>query len=52
VLHSDGVGSRWDLAEYPGLSTRHPALIAGVLHRDFSRGRDDATVVVVRRAPP
>jgi hypothetical protein len=27
---------------------RHPAIIAAVLFRDFSRGRDDATVVVVK----
>jgi hypothetical protein len=48
VMHSDGIGSRWNLDAYPGLSERHPALVAGVLYRDFVRGRDDATVVVVR----
>ena len=49
VLHSDGIGRHWDLADYPGLLERHPALAAGVLYRDHQRGRDDATVVVVRR---
>jgi anti-sigma regulatory factor (Ser/Thr protein kinase) len=49
VMHSDGISSRWDLAAYPGLAVRHPMLIAGVLHRDFARARDDATVVVARR---
>jgi hypothetical protein len=48
VLHSDGIASRWDLASYPGLITAHPALSAGVLFRDYRRGRDDATAVVVR----
>ena len=48
ILHSDGIGSRWDLATYPGLSEAHPALSAGVLYRDFRRGRDDATAVVLR----
>ncbi len=48
VLHSDGIQSRWDLANFPGLSQRHPAVIAGVLFRDFRRDRDDATVAVVR----
>jgi anti-sigma regulatory factor (Ser/Thr protein kinase) len=48
VLASDGLTSRWDLARYPGLSTRHPALVAAVLYRDFSRGRDDVTVFVAR----
>lgn len=48
VMHSDGIMTRWRLDTYPGLHARHPSLIAGVLHRDFIRGRDDATVVVVR----
>lgn len=49
VMHSDGIQSRWDLGNYPGLLVRHPAIIAGVLARDFNRGRDDATVVAIRR---
>lgn len=47
ILHSDGLQTRWSLSEYPGLVTRHPAVIAAVLMRDFDRGRDDATVVVL-----
>lgn len=48
VLHSDGLTTRWDLAAYPGLLQQHPSLIAGVLLRDFRRGRDDASVVAAR----
>lgn len=48
IMHSDGLGTQWRLDRYPGLSTRHPSLIAGVLYRDFNRGRDDVTVVVAR----
>jgi hypothetical protein len=48
VLHSDGVALRWDLDAYPDVICRHPALIAGVLYRDFRRPHDDATVVVAR----
>lgn len=47
VMHSDGMLSRWDLKDYPGLNTRHPSIVAAVLFRDFVRGRDDVTVVVV-----
>jgi len=47
ILHSDGLQTRWNLADYPGLALRHPAVIAAVLLRDFDRGRDDATVVVL-----
>lgn len=49
LMHSDGLTSRWSLDSYPGLLMRHPAVIAAVLLRDFLRGRDDATVVVVSR---
>lgn len=47
ILHSDGLQSRWNLRDYPGLLQRHPAVIATVLHRDFNRGRDDVTVLVM-----
>jgi anti-sigma regulatory factor (Ser/Thr protein kinase) len=50
VLHSDGLQSRWDLSPYPGLLSRHPAVIGGALLRDFRRQRDDASVVVVKAA--
>jgi serine phosphatase RsbU (regulator of sigma subunit) len=50
VMHSDGITQRWDLERYPGLASRDPVLVAGVLYRDFTRGRDDTTMLVVRRA--
>ncbi|WP_058187045.1 ATP-binding protein [Terracidiphilus gabretensis] len=46
LMHSDGVGTKWSLASYPGLQARHPQLIAGLLYRDFSRHRDDASVLL------
>jgi len=48
VLHSDGLATRWTFDGYPGLVRRHPLLAAAVLYRDFRRGNDDTTVVVVR----
>jgi len=50
ILHSDGLQTRWSLDKYPGLYFRHPSVIAGVLFRDFCRGRDDVTVAVIRRS--
>jgi anti-sigma regulatory factor (Ser/Thr protein kinase) len=50
VQHTDGLGSHWTLESYPGLSARHPSLVAGVLYRDFKRGRDDVAVLVVSGA--
>ena len=49
VLHSDGLATGWNPAEYPGLWTSDPAITAAVLYRDFARKRDDVTVVVGRR---
>ncbi len=48
LMHSDGIGTQWDLGRYPGLLARDPSLIAGVIYRDFLRGRDDATVVALK----
>ena len=45
VMCSDGINTHWDLNPYPGLASRDPSLIAAILYRDFSRGRDDTTVV-------
>lgn len=50
IAHSDGVNTRWRLDQYPGIRPRHPALAAALLFRDHVRGRDDATVLVVRRS--
>ena len=47
-MHSDGLQSRWNLRDYPGLALRHPAVVAALLHRDFTRGRDDVTVLAIR----
>lgn len=49
VLHSDGITTRWNLSDTPGLLQCDPMVIAGWIIRDHCRGRDDATVVVVRR---
>jgi anti-sigma regulatory factor (Ser/Thr protein kinase) len=50
IMHSDGLQSRWDLSRYAGILARQPALIAGVLLRDFRRERDDASVLVMKGA--
>jgi anti-sigma regulatory factor (Ser/Thr protein kinase) len=52
VLATDGLSTHWDLPPYPGLAARDPSIIAGVLYRDFSRRRDDVTVVVAKQHGP
>jgi hypothetical protein len=48
VAHTDGIDTHWDLAAFPGLVDCHPSVIAAMLYREHSRGRDDAGVVVAR----
>ena len=48
VLHSDGVVDRWNPADYPGLMTHSPQVIAATVLRDAGTRRDDAGVLVAR----
>jgi hypothetical protein len=48
IMHSDGLGSKWDLNQYPGLAGKPPSIISAVLYRDFQRERDDVTVMTVK----
>ena len=48
VMCSDGINTHWDAYSYPGLMSRDPSLIAATLYRDFARGRDDSTVIVLK----
>jgi len=50
VMHSDGLQTHWRLDRYDGASARHPAIVSGLLYRDFNRGRDDVTVLAVRES--
>jgi hypothetical protein len=52
IMHSDGIGTAWTPQRYPGFARLHPMLVAGLMYRDFARGRDDATIVVARTARP
>ena len=48
IMHSDGLTTSWTFDSYPGLHRRNPSLIAAVLCRDATRGRDDTCVVAIR----
>jgi hypothetical protein len=51
LMHTDGLGSNWGFESYPGLASKHPSVVAGVLCRDHMRGRDDVSVVVLGERP-
>jgi anti-sigma regulatory factor (Ser/Thr protein kinase) len=48
LMHSDGVVDRWNPADYPGLLTHSPVVIAATVLRDAGTRRDDAGVLVAR----
>ena len=47
VLTTDGVDTRWAPDAYPGLLRHHPVVVAATIHRDHTRGTDDAAILVV-----
>lgn len=49
LVFSDGIESRWKPQTVVPVLGRDPVLAAGLLARDHCRGRDDATVAVLRR---
>jgi anti-sigma regulatory factor (Ser/Thr protein kinase) len=49
VMHSDGLVARWNLKDVGGLLNCDPAVVAGWLLREHTRGHDDVTVVVLKR---
>lgn len=50
VLFSDGVTARWHLDRYPQLGAQRAPIVAATLARDYTRGRDDMTVLAVAEA--
>jgi len=48
ILCSDGIQTRWDLARYPGIFKFNPMVLAASIYKDFNRGNDDASVLIVK----
>lgn len=46
IMHSDGIKT-WSLDAYSGALQYDPAVIVGLLYRDFRRGNDDTTVLAI-----
>jgi len=46
IMHSDGL-KQWNIDAYAGALQHDPAVIAGLLYRDFRRGTDDVTVLAL-----
>lgn len=52
LVHTDGIASRWPAAVLAPLLPRDPTLMAAALAWTHLRGRDDATVVVLKQEEP
>lgn len=50
IMHSDGVGTRWQPMALMERGLANPSAIAAQLWRSDARGRDDAGIVVARKA--
>jgi len=48
LLASDGISTKWDPADYAKSAAASPLLLGSLLLRDYSRPKDDATIVVGR----
>jgi anti-sigma regulatory factor (Ser/Thr protein kinase) len=48
IMCSDGIQTRWDLSKYPSIFKYNNAILAAALYKDFSRGNDDASVLVAK----
>lgn len=48
IMCSDGIKTRWELTKYPAILRNHGFILAAALYKDFSRGTDDASVLVAK----
>lgn len=48
ILCSDGFRTRWDLQKYPAILKHDLSLLAAALYKDFNRGTDDLSILIVR----
>lgn len=49
IAHSDGINTRWNLKDYPGIEKHHPTLVAAVLYKNHCRNHDDAIIIILKR---
>ncbi|QJD96978.1 SpoIIE family protein phosphatase [Mucilaginibacter robiniae] len=48
ILCSDGIKSRWDVSKYQGIARCDSMMMAAAIYKDYSRGTDDTSVVIVK----
>lgn len=48
IMSSDGLRSRWGVAQYPAIFRYDNTILAAALYRDNVRGNDDASVLIAK----
>ena len=48
IMCSDGIQTRWDLSKYPSILKYDNTVLAAAIYKDFTRGNDDASVLVAK----
>jgi len=48
IMHSDGLRTRWNLSDLPGILKYDPNIISAVLYKDNARHNDDMTVFAAK----
>lgn len=48
IMCSDGIRSRWSLTSYPSIFKYDNIILAAALYRDYTRGNDDASVLIAK----
>ena len=48
IMCSDGINSRWDLNRFPGAFRYDNMILASCIYKDYVRGTDDASVLIIK----
>lgn len=48
IMSSDGIRSRWELGQYQSIFKYDNTLLAAALYKDYTRGNDDASVLIAK----
>ncbi|MDB5250106.1 MAG: serine/threonine protein kinase [Segetibacter sp.] len=48
VLCSDGIKTKWELSNYPGIFKNDLSILTGAIYKDHTRNTDDSSVVIAK----
>ncbi len=48
IMASDGIKTRWDLAQFPAILRYDPLMLAAVIYKESARKNDDMSILIAR----